>query len=81
MRLAPKMGSLSTEAGFCLWFFGLTIPLWIITFRLTRYLKKRFPAEHESFVDLPRLGRQLVRWRVREKASPLPSHCAPLRVP
>ncbi|MDR2819780.1 MAG: hypothetical protein LBB60_04545 [Desulfovibrio sp.] len=69
MRQA-SIGSLPTEAGFCLWFFGLTLPLWTGIFYLTRFIRKRFPAEHESFVDLPHLGRQLVRWHVRQTLSP-----------
>ncbi|MGE9985842.1 hypothetical protein [Desulfovibrio sp. SGI.169] len=57
--------SLST---FCLWFFGITIPLWIGALFLTRQIARRFPAEQESLVDLPRLGRRLVRWRVLTEA-------------
>lgn len=71
MRQAAQ-SSLPSEAGFCLWFFGLTVPLWGIAIFLTRLVKKHFPAEHSSFVDLPRRGRQLVRWHVRDSLSSCP---------
>lgn len=56
----------SSEVTFCLWFFGITVPLWASAFYLNRVIKRRFPAEHESLIDLPRQGRRLVRWRVLE---------------
>ncbi|WP_165067045.1 hypothetical protein [Desulfovibrio sp. ZJ200] len=56
----------SSEITFCLWFFGITVPLWASAFYLNRVIKRRFPAEQESLIDLPRQGRCLVRWRVLE---------------
>jgi hypothetical protein len=59
-------GPWPAEIGFCIWFFGLTVPLWASAFCLTRFVRKRFPAQCESLVELPGQGRQLVRWEVRE---------------
>lgn len=56
----------SSEITFCLWFFGISVPLWACAFYLNRVIKRRFPAEHESLIDLPGQGRRLVRWRVLE---------------
>ncbi|MDR3357544.1 MAG: hypothetical protein LBN96_01530 [Desulfovibrio sp.] len=57
-------GPLPAEAGFCAGFFGLTVPAWTGAVLLTRFIKKRFPAEEETLVDLPGRGPVLVRWRV-----------------
>ncbi|MDR0815885.1 MAG: hypothetical protein LBN28_00560 [Desulfovibrio sp.] len=57
-------GVWSADIAFCIWFFSITIPLWITAFFLTRLVKKRFPAEQESLVKLPKQGPSLVRWRV-----------------
>ncbi|MDR1777204.1 MAG: hypothetical protein LBR31_05175 [Desulfovibrio sp.] len=65
MHMAAR-GSLPAEAAFCLWFFGITVPVWGCAFALTRLVRKRFPAEEESLVDLPGRGPSLVRWRVLE---------------
>lgn len=59
----------SSELVFCLWFFGITVPLWTGAIYLTRVVRRRFPAEHESLIDLPRRGRCLVRWRVLEESA------------
>lgn len=56
----------SSEITFCLWFFGITVPLWAGALYLDRMIKRRFPAEQESLIDLPRQGPRLVRWRVLE---------------
>ena len=66
-------GRLPVEAGFSLWFFGITVPVLAGAALLTRFIKKRFPAEEESLVNLPGRGPVLVRWRVLK---PVP---APLR--
>ena len=58
-----------SEAVFCAWFFGITIPLWIGAFLLTRRIRSHFPAEFESLVELPRKGPQLVRWRVLDEGA------------
>jgi hypothetical protein len=65
MYMASR-GPLSAEAEFCVWFFGITVPVWGCAVLLTRFIKKRFPAETETLVDLPRRGPCLVRWRVLE---------------
>jgi hypothetical protein len=64
-------GSLPVEAGFSVWFFGITVPVWTGAILLTRFIKRRFPAEEESLVNLPGRGPVLVRWRVLEP-SPAP---------
>ena len=61
-----QMGSLSA---FCLYFFGITIPVWILAFYCIRKVREHFRADDMSVVDLPRRGRTLVRWTIRE-ASP-----------
>ena len=58
----------SAELVFCAWFFGISIPLWAGAFWLTRLVRRRFPAEGESMVELPRKGLSLVRWRVLESS-------------
>ena len=49
-------GSLPAEAEFCIWFFGITVPVWTCAIFLTRFVRRRFPAEEESLVDLPSRG-------------------------
>ena len=56
----------SSELMFCAWFFGISVPIWTGAFWLTRRVREWFPAEQQSLVDLPRLGRGLVSWRVAE---------------
>lgn len=68
MYRASQWSSWPSEAVFCCWFFGITVPVWTGAFYLTRLIRRRFPAEHESLIELPRKGRQLVRWRVLEEA-------------
>lgn len=63
----------SSELVFCAWFFGITVPVWAVAFRTVRSIRRRFPAEFQSLVFLPRHGQTLVRWRVAE-----PSLC-PIR--
>lgn len=49
---------------FCLWFFGCAVPLWFAAFRLNRWIRERFPAEDQSFMELPGHKAALVTWRV-----------------
>ena len=71
MREAAKPSPWPSEAVFCAWFFGITIPLWLAAYLLTRRIRRHFPAEFESLVELPRKGPQLVRWRVLDEAGRL----------
>ena len=57
----------AAELTFCAWFFGITVPLWAGAFRLTRMVRRRFPAEGQSMVHLPRMGLSLVSWRVLDQ--------------
>lgn len=66
MYQAARWPGWPSETVFCIFFFGITIPAWTIAFALSRWLRKRSPAINQSMVDLPRLGRQLVSWRVAE---------------
>lgn len=59
----------SAELVFCAWFFGISIPLWAGAIWLTRLVRRRFPAEGVSMVELPRKGLSLVSWRVLESSS------------
>jgi hypothetical protein len=65
MYMASR-GTMTAELGFCLWFFATAGPIWLVAFLLTRFVRRRFPAEYESFVELPKVGRQLVRWQVAQ---------------
>ena len=57
----------AAELTFCAWFFGITVPLWAGAFGLTRMVRRRFPAEGQSMVHLPRMGLSLVSWRVLDQ--------------
>lgn len=61
----------ASELVFCVWFFGMAVPLWAGAFWLTKQVRRRYPAEFQSLVHLPRQGECLVCWRVGE-ASLLP---------
>ena len=63
--------AMSSELVFGAWFFGITVPVWAAAFWGTRLVRRRFPAEYQSFVLLPRQGRRLVSWHVAE-TSPCP---------
>lgn len=69
MSQAARPSAWPSEAVFCAWFFGITIPVWLTALLLTRRIRRSFPAEFESLVDLPRLGPQLVRWRVLDESA------------
>jgi len=56
----------ASELVFCAWFFGITVPTWAGAFWLTRQVRRKYPAEFQSLVELPRLGQRLVRWQVAE---------------
>ena len=69
MRQAAQPSAWPSEAVFCAWFFGITIPVWVAAYLVTRRVRRHFPAEFESLVELPRKGPQLVRWRVIDEAA------------
>ena len=69
MHRAAQPSPWPSEAVFCAWFFGITIPVWAGAYLLTRRIRRHFPAEFESLVELPRRGPQLVRWRVQDEAA------------
>ena len=56
-----------SEAVFCLFFFGLSVPGWFLAWRLTRHVRKIFPAEPQSLIQLPGIGEQLISWRLAEE--------------
>ena len=56
----------ASELVFCAWFFGITVPAWAGAFWLTRQMRRIYPAEFLSLVELPRLGQRLVSWHVGE---------------
>ena len=66
MASRSQMGSL---AAFSLYFFGITIPVWMLAFYATRRVREYFHADDMSVVDLPRIGRCLVRWEIRDADS------------
>lgn len=61
---------MSSLATFCMYFFGITIPVWVLAFFCIRKVRVHFRADDMSVVDLPRLGRCLVRWQIRDNAAP-----------
>ena len=61
----------ASELVFCAWFFGITVPTWAGAFWLTRRVRRKYPAEFQSLVELPRLGQRLVRWHVGDAAANL----------
>lgn len=64
MYAASRHVAWPSEATFCLFFFGITIPVWTVAWLLTKWVRRVWPAEQESLVNLPRLGHTLVRWSV-----------------
>lgn len=71
MYQASRWPGWSSEAVFCLFFFGITIPVWTVALLLTRWTRKRWPSVSESIIDLPGLGSQVVAWKVLEPSSSL----------
>ncbi|QCC85152.1 hypothetical protein DDIC_04500 [Desulfovibrio desulfuricans] len=61
----------ASELVFCAWFFGITVPAWAGAFWLTRLVRRKYPAEFQSLVELPRLGQRLVSWHVGDAAANL----------
>ncbi|MBQ3060769.1 MAG: hypothetical protein IJD16_10740 [Desulfovibrio sp.] len=61
--------SSSAMLTFSLWFFGCAIPVWVGTFQLMRYIRRRYPAEDQSYMELPGHKPALVTWRVVENDS------------
>lgn len=66
MYEASRQPAWPSEAVFCLVFFGITIPVWICAWQLGKWIRRRWPAEPRSLVEMPGLGNQLVAWRVLE---------------
>lgn len=55
----------SSLATFSLYFFGVTVPLWLGAGWLLRFIRRRFPCEDATLVTLPGRKAALTRWRVR----------------
>ncbi len=80
----------SSLTTFSLFFFGITVPLWLGAGWLLRFIRRRFPCEEATLVALPGRKPALVRWRVRtlpEETSTRASggvwrrECAPANAP
>lgn len=57
MFQASRVSSWPSEAVFCLWFFGITVPVWVVAFCLTRRVRRWFPVESKTaLIPLPREG-------------------------
>ncbi|MCR4666921.1 MAG: hypothetical protein K5657_06465 [Desulfovibrio sp.] len=55
----------SSMMTFCIWFFGLIIPLWVGAIMLIRHVRKKAAASVTSFVCLPGMREPcLVEWKV-----------------
>lgn len=57
----------SSLATFSLYFFGITVPLWLAAGWLLRFIRRRFPCEDATLVALPGRKAALTRWRVRAR--------------
>lgn len=64
MASRSPMSSMST---FCLWFFGISIPVWMGAFALIRKIRQVYADEGATYIELPRQGASLVYWRVLEQ--------------
>ena len=54
---------------FCGWFFGVTIPVWIVAWRLIRAVRSRGESRNQSFIVLPGESEPcLVHWKVCARA-------------
>jgi len=67
MYQAARWPGWSSEAVFCLLFFGITIPVWTGAWLVIKWIRKRWPGLAQSMVCLPRIGNQLVAWRVLDR--------------
>lgn len=63
----------SSLATFSLFFFGITVPLWLGAGWLLRCIRRRFPCEDATLVTLPGGKSSLLRWRVRARPEAAPS--------
>lgn len=72
MYQASRSSAWPSEVVFCAVFFGITIPVWLCARQLSKWARKRWPTEKQSYVALPRLGNQLVSWRLRDARPALP---------
>lgn len=79
MYQASRWPAWPSEAVFCLFFFGLTIPGWIIAWQLTRLVRRLYPAEYKSLITLPGLGEQLISWHLAEERQLHPFRSQPTR--
>ena len=64
MASRAPMSSMGT---FCLWFFGISIPVWMGAFALIRKIRQLYADEGATYIELPRHGASLVYWRVLEQ--------------
>lgn len=53
MASRSPMSSMST---FCLWFFGISIPVWMGAFALIRKIRQVYADEGATYIELPRAG-------------------------
>lgn len=67
MHQAFRWPGWPSEAVFCLFFFGITVPVWTGAIFLNKYIRRRWPAAQQSLVRLPGLGEQLVTWQVSHR--------------
>lgn len=75
MYQASRWSAWPSEAVFCMFFFGITVPVWVGAIFLNKYIRRRWPAAAQSLVHLPRIGETLVTWQVSERvASPWLKH-------
>ena len=50
---------------FCSWFFGITVPVWVLALYLTKYVRRKAGASNQSFILLPGCESPcLVEWKV-----------------
>lgn len=69
MYEASRWPGWPSEAVFCLFFFGITIPAWTLAWLFARWIRRHWAATR-TLVSLPGLGSQPVAWSVRDGVCP-----------
>ena len=55
----------SSMLTFCAWFFGVTIPVWILAWYLIKFIRSKGESRYESYILLPNHSEPtLVHWEV-----------------
>ncbi|MBQ7617286.1 MAG: hypothetical protein IJS50_00265 [Desulfovibrio sp.] len=59
----------SSMLTFCLWFFGITVPVWFVAISLSKRIRRQRARDNQSMILLPNAKEPcLVEWKVCRKA-------------